>query len=41
MKPSKIEWKFLDRSEDLKVVNTNILQSGRGGYTEDIHTDNT
>jgi len=40
MNPSKIEWKFMDRSEGLKVVNTNSLQSGRGGYTE-IHTDNT
>ena len=40
MNPSKIEWKFMDRSEGLKVVNTNSLQSGRGGYTE-MHTDNT
>ena len=45
MNPSKIEWKFMDRSEGLKVVNTNSLQSGRGGYTRmrtsEIHTDNT
>ena len=45
MNPSKIEWKFMDRSEGLKILNTNSLQSGRGGYTRmrtsEIHTDNT